>query len=47
LFFIGVGALRTDGIAANGIVGGQWWAGTAVFTAVLGCILWKGALITE
>jgi phospholipid-transporting ATPase len=31
----------------NGTNGGQWWVGTVVFTAVLGCILWKGALITE
>ncbi|KAI8987868.1 hypothetical protein BDF20DRAFT_813789 [Mycotypha africana] len=47
LFFLGVGMLSTDGVFSNGIVGGQWWAGTAVFTAVLGCILWKGALITD
>ncbi|KAI8879959.1 phospholipid-translocating P-type ATPase [Backusella circina FSU 941] len=47
LFFLGVGALSTDGVFANGTVGGQWWAGTAVFTAVLGCILWKSALITD
>ncbi|KAI9469032.1 MAG: hypothetical protein EXX96DRAFT_590210 [Benjaminiella poitrasii] len=47
LFFVGVGALSTDGVFMNGLAGGQWWAGTAVFTAILGCILWKGALITD
>ncbi|KAI9253687.1 hypothetical protein EDC94DRAFT_636528 [Helicostylum pulchrum] len=47
LFFLGVGALSTDGVFSDGLVGGQWWAGTAMFTAVLGCILWKGALITD
>ncbi|KAG2230112.1 hypothetical protein INT48_002466, partial [Thamnidium elegans] len=47
LFFLGVGALSTDGIFNDGLVGGQWWAGTAMFTAVLGCLLWKGALITD
>ncbi|KAJ8657110.1 hypothetical protein O0I10_007190 [Lichtheimia ornata] len=47
LFFLGVGAFSNDGVFANGWVGGQWWAGTAVFTAVLGCILWKAALITD
>ncbi|KAI7904565.1 uncharacterized protein BX663DRAFT_502824 [Cokeromyces recurvatus] len=47
LFFLGVGALSTDGVFMNGLIGGQWWAGTAVFTAILGCILWKGALITD
>ncbi|CAO3683743.1 unnamed protein product [Rhizopus stolonifer] len=47
LFFIGVGALSTDGVFRNAWAGGQWWVGTAVFTAVLGCILWKGALITD
>ncbi|KAI7850667.1 hypothetical protein BDC45DRAFT_546515 [Circinella umbellata] len=47
LFFLGVAAFSEDGVFANGLVGGQWWAGTAVFTAVLGCILWKAALITD
>ncbi|KAL1926205.1 hypothetical protein VTP01DRAFT_6070 [Rhizomucor pusillus] len=47
LFFLGVGAFSNDGVFANGMVGGQWWAGTGVFTAVLGCILWKAALITD
>ncbi|KAG1057500.1 hypothetical protein G6F43_000671 [Rhizopus delemar] len=47
LFFIGVGALSTDGVFRNAWAGGQWWVGTTVFTAVLGCILWKGALITD
>ncbi|KAG0761751.1 hypothetical protein G6F16_010246 [Rhizopus arrhizus] len=47
LFFIAVGALSTDGVFRNAWAGGQWWVGTTVFTAVLGCILWKGALITE
>ncbi|KAG0166676.1 hypothetical protein DFQ28_007019 [Apophysomyces sp. BC1034] len=47
LFFLGVGAFRYDGVFGNGLNGGQWWAGSAVFTAVLGCILWKAALITD
>ncbi|CAO3676123.1 unnamed protein product [Umbelopsis vinacea] len=47
LFFTGVGAFRNDGVFMNGTNGGQWWVGTVVFTAVLGCILWKGALITD
>ncbi|CAO3648890.1 unnamed protein product [Cunninghamella echinulata] len=47
LFFFGVGAFRNDGIFSDGINGGQWWVGTAVFTAVLACILWKAALITD
>lgn len=47
LFFLGVGALSTDGVFRNAWAGGQWLVGTTVFTAVLGCILSKGALITE
>ncbi|KAG0186244.1 hypothetical protein DFQ28_008143 [Apophysomyces sp. BC1034] len=47
LFFLAVGAFGNDGVFGDGLVGGQWWTGTAVFTAVLGCILWKGALITD
>ncbi|KAI8138834.1 hypothetical protein BJV82DRAFT_279232 [Fennellomyces sp. T-0311] len=47
LFFLGVAAFSDDGVFSDGLVGGQWWAGTAVFTAVLGCILWKAALITD
>ncbi|CAM0137054.1 unnamed protein product [Umbelopsis sp. WA50703] len=47
LFFTGVGCFRNDGVFMNGTNGGQWWVGTVVFTAVLGCILWKGALITD
>ena len=47
LFFLGVGAFRTEGVFKNGMLSGQWWAGSAVFTAVLGAILWKGALIIE
>ncbi|KAG1226260.1 hypothetical protein G6F35_002993 [Rhizopus arrhizus] len=47
LFFLGVGALSTDGVFRNAWAGGQWWVGTTVFTAVLGCILSKGALITD
>ncbi|KAI9276277.1 hypothetical protein BY458DRAFT_506188 [Sporodiniella umbellata] len=47
LFFLGVGALSTDGVFRNAWAGGQWWVGATVFTAVLGCILCKGALITD
>ncbi|KAL9545058.1 hypothetical protein MBANPS3_007318 [Mucor bainieri] len=47
LFFLGVGAFRTEGVFKNGLLSGQWWAGAAVFTGVLGCILWKGVLIIE
>ncbi|KAL9539518.1 hypothetical protein PS6_011175, partial [Mucor atramentarius] len=47
LFFLGVGAFRTEGVFTNGLLSGQWWAGAAVFTGVLGCILWKGVLIID
>ncbi|KAI8979748.1 hypothetical protein BDF20DRAFT_906215 [Mycotypha africana] len=47
LFFLGVGAFRSEGVFKNGMICGHWWAGTAVFTAVLACILWKGALIVD
>ncbi|KAG2207432.1 hypothetical protein INT46_001018 [Mucor plumbeus] len=47
LFFLGVGAFRTEGVFKNGLLSGQWWAGAAVFTGVLGCILWKGVLIID
>ncbi|KAI7861361.1 hypothetical protein BDF14DRAFT_1904539 [Spinellus fusiger] len=47
LFFMGVAAFKDDGVFRDGVVGGQWWAGATMFTAVLGCILWKGALVTD
>ncbi|KAI8364585.1 hypothetical protein BD560DRAFT_402805 [Blakeslea trispora] len=47
LFFLGVGAFKTEGVFKNGMTSGQWWAGAAVFTGVLGSILWKGALIID
>lgn len=47
LFFLGVAAFRTEGEFQNGLTSGQWWVGTAVFTAVLATITWKGALIVE
>ncbi|KAI9268801.1 hypothetical protein BY458DRAFT_533795 [Sporodiniella umbellata] len=47
LFFIAVGGLSIDGVFVEGYAGGQWWVGTTVFTAVLGCILWKGTLMTD
>ncbi|KAI8985235.1 hypothetical protein BDB01DRAFT_843042 [Pilobolus umbonatus] len=47
LFFLGVGAYRTEGVFKNGLISGQWWVGTAVFTAVLASILWKGALVID
>ncbi|KAL0073550.1 hypothetical protein F4703DRAFT_1906959 [Phycomyces blakesleeanus] len=47
LFFLGMAAFKDEGVFKNGLMGGQWWAGTAVFTAVLGCIVWKGALVTD
>jgi phospholipid-transporting ATPase len=47
LFYLGVEVLKADGVFSNGVVGGQWWAGTTIFSAVLCCILWKAALITE
>ncbi|KAI9470675.1 MAG: hypothetical protein EXX96DRAFT_597510 [Benjaminiella poitrasii] len=47
LFFLGVAAFRSEAVFKDGLTGGQWWAGATVFTAVLGCILWKGALIID
>ncbi|KAI8876251.1 phospholipid-translocating P-type ATPase [Backusella circina FSU 941] len=47
LFYLGVEVLKADGVFSNGVVGGQWWAGTTIFSAVLCCILWKAALITD
>ncbi|ORX52482.1 phospholipid-translocating P-type ATPase [Hesseltinella vesiculosa] len=47
LFFLGLGAFYIDGVFPNGVAGGQWWVGSVVFTAVLACILWKAALITD
>ncbi|KAG0792196.1 hypothetical protein G6F22_005934 [Rhizopus arrhizus] len=47
LFFLGVAAFKSEGEFRNGLLSGQWWVGAAVFSSVLGCILWKGALIIE
>ncbi|PHZ16300.1 phospholipid-translocating P-type ATPase [Rhizopus microsporus ATCC 52813] len=47
LFFLGVAAFRSEGVFRNGLLSGQWWVGASVFTSVLGCILWKGALIID
>ena len=40
-------AFMNDAGFVNGWTGGHWWAGTAIFTATLATILYKGALITE
>ncbi|KAI8073828.1 hypothetical protein BC940DRAFT_289308 [Gongronella butleri] len=47
LFYLGLGAFYIDGAFPDGVTGGQWWVGSVVFTAVLACILWKAALITD
>ncbi|KAI9257346.1 hypothetical protein BDA99DRAFT_441217 [Phascolomyces articulosus] len=47
LFFIGMAAFMNDAAFDNGWTGGHWWAGTAIFTATLATILYKGALITD
>ncbi|KAI7888342.1 uncharacterized protein EV154DRAFT_311790 [Mucor mucedo] len=47
LFFLGVAAFKSEGVFKDGLLGGQWWVGAAVFTGVLATILWKGALIID
>ncbi|KAI8147582.1 hypothetical protein BJV82DRAFT_596103 [Fennellomyces sp. T-0311] len=47
LYFIGMAAFMNDAAFVNGWTGGHWWAGTAIFTATLTTILYKGALITD
>lgn len=47
LFFLGVAAFKSEGVFRNGLLSGQWWVGAAVFSSVLGCILWKGALVID
>ncbi|KAG2230430.1 hypothetical protein INT48_009176 [Thamnidium elegans] len=47
LFFLGVAAFKSEGVFKDGLLGGQGWVGSAVFTAVLAAILWKGALIVD
>ncbi|KAI7866350.1 hypothetical protein BDF14DRAFT_1814290 [Spinellus fusiger] len=47
LFFLGVLAFSNDAVFDNGMVGGQWWVGTTIFSATLATILWKAALISD